>query len=389
MEFKNQKKTLLVLDIDETLIFATDKELNRKYSENREKKLACSNGRRMKKVIIKLTLLLISLFLFSCLISPHVDFLLRRSINNQIAFLEGEFQEGLGQQLQNNYPEGELFSNLIFALSIIEYAEFETALNPSSVERAIFASLSEDSQLNYEEALPLKFGAFYNGWINYILKKYIASSLFEASPNQDRIKKIYQDFSQRIVASQKDSIQLLETYSNSIWPADNLVCIASLSDEHSTLKKGWLAKIRQTSKDHLINHYGGDLEEVRGSSQALINYFLVEIDAEYAQESQQAYRKRFEDKFLGISFIKEYESAIHLADIDSGPVILGYGSVATIMHTKLLGKLHLQGSRLTYGFLNLLGLPINLFGKKYYLLGQEPMFDIFMLWNAVGILKNH
>lgn len=30
MEFKNQKKTLLVLDIDETLIFASDKELNRK-----------------------------------------------------------------------------------------------------------------------------------------------------------------------------------------------------------------------------------------------------------------------------------------------------------------------------------------------------------------------
>jgi len=30
MKYKNEKKTLLVLDIDETLIFATDKELNRK-----------------------------------------------------------------------------------------------------------------------------------------------------------------------------------------------------------------------------------------------------------------------------------------------------------------------------------------------------------------------
>jgi len=57
------------------------------------------------------------------------------------------------------------------------------------------------------------------------------------------------------------------------------------------------------------------------------------------------------------------------------------------MHTKLQGKLHLAGSGLTFGFLNLLGLPINLFGKKYYLLQQEPMFDIFMLWNAVGILE--
>ena len=25
--------------------------------------------------------------------------------------------------------------------------------------------------------------------------------------------------------------------------------------------------------------------------------------------------------------------------------------------------------------------------EKYYLLGKEPMFDVFMLWNSVGLLK--
>jgi len=337
--------------------------------------------------IIKIVFSVIGFVLLLNFLTPQFDFLLKRSIKNQISYLEDKFEKRLGNQLQKQYPEGELFSNLIFALSIIEYSEYKNGLSPEIVEKLIFTSVSDEAKLNYRKNLPLPYGAFYNGWINYTLKKYIESDLIKNSINKERVFELYQEISDRIVLSQSESVQLLETYPNSIWPADNMVCIASLDKTHEHLKREWLTKIRQQSKDTLINHYGRNLGEIRGSSQALINYFLIEIDSTSAKNAHQEYKERFEDRILGISFIKEYESYENAPDIDSGPIILGYGSVSTIMNSKLKSRLKEKGYATTFGFLNTLGLPINLFGKKYYLFGQEPMFDIFMLWNSVGILK--
>ena len=257
------------------------------------------------KRIKRLVFLTIGLILLINLITPQFEFLLERSIDNQINFLENRFSKKLGNQLQDKYPEGELFSNLIFALSIIEYSNYKDGLNSDIVDNSIFASISKQSKFNYEAELPLPYGAFYNGWINYTLKKYLESELIKNSPNKEKIIKLHQKISNRIVNSQRDSVHLLETYTNSIWAADNILCIASLNKEHQKLKNKWLSKIRQTSQDKLINHYGGDSTEIRGSSQALINYFLIEIDSIYSTESYEEYKNRFEDIFLGISFIKE------------------------------------------------------------------------------------
>lgn len=340
--------------------------------------------RRVKRVSFLIT----GLVLLLNFITPQIDLLLERSIDNQINFFEKKFTKELGNKLQEKYPEGELFSNLIFALSVIEYSFYKDGLNQEIVENSIITSVSEQSKLNYEEGLHLPYGAFYNGWINYTLKKYIESKLIENSPNKEKIIELHQKISKRIVKSQKDSVKLLETYTNSIWAADNIVCIASLNEEHRLLKNKWLSVIKETSKDKLINHYGGDSAEIRGSSQALIIYFLVELDSIYSNASHLRYKNRFEDEILGISFIKEYESPENNGDIDSGPIILGYGSVATIMNSKLKSRIKERGYTTTFGFLNVIGMPINLFGEKYYLFGLEPMFDIFMLWNSVGILNN-
>lgn len=338
------------------------------------------------KFVSRILILMVVVVLLLNFILPHNGFLLERSIDNQISFLEKKFSKQLDGQLQKVYPEGKLFSNLIFALSIIEYSNYKDGLDAKIVDNSIFASISGKAKSNYEEHLLLPYGAFYNGWINFTLKKYVESKLIASSPNKEKIVELHRQFTERIVKSQMDSVQLLDTYLGSIWPADNLLCIASLDEEYNSLKKEWLSKIKLTSKDELINHYGGDSTEVRGSSQALINYILLEIDADFSVKSNNKYKSRFEDKYMGISFIKEHESYDDFEDIDSGPIILGYGSVATIMNSKLKNRIKDKGYKTTFGFLNLLGIPINLFGNKYYLFGKEPMFDLFMLWSSVGIL---
>jgi hypothetical protein len=67
-------------------------------------------------------------------------------------------------------------------------------------------------------------------------------------------------------------------------------------------------------------------------------------------------------------------------DVDSGPVIFGVGSVATMVTLKSSQILNHGCHKNTYGVINLLGMPINIFKNKYYLFKQEIIFDIFMFW---------
>lgn len=275
-----------------------------------------------------------------------------------------------------------MFSNCIFALSLIDHNEKEyTPIIDRSLERI----LSGIATQFFPSQLPLEFGAFYNGWANYTLKKYINSELFESSKYKEKFITAHKRLSYNLIKLQSDSIQLIETYPNSIWPADNIVCISSLPKEQFELKKKWLNLIQKKSTNELklINHDHTNSSIARGSSQSLILYFLKELSEELSIESNEIFKENYQDRILGINFIKEFEMDGE-QDVDSGPIILGYGSVATIMNIKTQSKYALK-EHTTWNFLNLLGLPINLFGRKSYLFKKELMFDIFMLWAATSL----
>ena len=72
-------------------------------------------------------------------------------------------------------------------------------------------------------------------------------------------------------------------------------------------------------------------------------------------------------------------------DVDSGPVVFGYGASATVMNIKTQASRGNPKAKSTFAAMNLLGLPIHLFNKKYYLLKKEPMYDLFMLWGLVEL----
>lgn len=55
------------------------------------------------------------------------------------------------------------------------------------------------------------------------------------------------------------------------------------------------------------------------------------------------------------------------------------------MNIKTQASLDQPGARMTWSWMNVIGVPVNLFGEKYYIFKQEPMLDLFMLWSAVEL----
>lgn len=288
------------------------------------------------------------------------------------------------------YPEGKVFSNALFALSVIEFSGKDERINPvyaSYVDRCINVLISDYSTKIFPSNGVLKYGAFYNGWTNFVLNKYIKSHLFDHSGIPEKVTEYNNSITQSIVKLQQDSLQLIDTYPGSVWPGDNMACIASLDNKYADIKLDWYYKLLDSSSSDsiLLDHVLGDRGEIRGSSQALCIYFLSQVDFDFAKCTNEYYTKLFVDRRLGGELVKEYLYENSYGDVDSGPIILGYGAVASIMNTKTQATLDMGNPSWTWGALNILGLPINIFGDKYYLGKKEEMFDIFMLWCSVSL----
>jgi len=322
------------------------------------------------------------------LLTPYNGFLRERSIDNQINYLNKLLDQGYDNTLQNRYPEGKVFSNALFALSIIEYAQ--QSRKPQKkwaqmVDTRINQLISKKARATFVEEMNPPYGAFYTGWVNLVLKSYIESDLFVECASKQKFKDQHTQLTKKIVQVQSDSIRILDTYPGSNWPGDNLVALISISD--TQIQENWLKQLYKTSESKfpLIYHVGSRVHEVRGSSQALIIYLIAQYDFKKAEKDNIHFQSNFIDNFLGIEFVKEHLEKNEDADIDSGPVILGYGAAATIMNIKTQASLQQKKAKNTWAFLNMLSCPINIFNGKYYLLKQEPMFDIFMLWAAVEL----
>lgn len=349
---------------------------------------------QMRNTIKRITkLIAVSIGLY-CTLNLLVGFnqsLLNRSVEHQILHISSQLLNAADQQLQQQYPEGNVFANAIFALSLIEYSEKNPQLNPDHatlVDQCIMMLLSGETQQHFDNNLHLQYGAFYHGWTNYVLYEYQKSSLFISSSYRESINTAYRQFSDRIVESQEDSVRLLETYHSSYWPADNLMCIASLDSNYQSLKLAWTNHILDSSENEhdLVNHDGFQPTVSRGSSLALSIYALAQIDPTLAANQYEVFDEEFNLNILGIHFIKEHHDQGEM-DIDSGPIIFGIGSVATIMNIKAIENVNNEKLKLTWGLLNLLGIPLHWSGHKSYLFEKELMFDIFMLWMSMSLLE--
>ena len=307
----------------------------------------------------------------------------KRSIQNQINYLSQILDDGYDDDLQTRFPEGKLFGNSLLALSIIEFCEKYEATDEryaKIVDRCINRIQSKKALEAFDQNLIPSYGMFYNGWSNYVYTKYINSQLFDHSLMRDSVIAASQNIEKRLASIQSDSIFILDTHYDSNWPADNMIGILSLDDDN--LRKRWITKILQTTqhKSGLIHHSGFDAGVIRGSSSAMITFCLGKSHFKNIAAYNKKHMDTFIDTYLGIQLVKENEDGSGYMDVDSGPILFGYGASATIMNIKTQASLGNSNSTITWAAMNLIAFPVNIFGRKYYLLKKEPMLDLFMLW---------
>lgn len=137
---------------------------------------------------------------------------------------------------------------------------------------------------------------------------------------------------------------VLETYPGERYPIDNSAGIGALGlhdaatgQDHAAIIAGWghLARERfvDPSTGLLVQAVRGDLSVAdgpRGSGTGLASYFLSWADPAISRDLWAAQRSELYGGVLGFGAMREYPRGVSgFGDIDSGPVILGFGVSST------------------------------------------------------------
>jgi hypothetical protein len=316
-------------------------------------------------------------------------------------------EENAAEQMQGIYPEGYCFTYALYALIwsdciLYDNANCNKQTAKNEMDYALQKLESDEGKAIFSPNLPLPYGAFYNGWLNYVRGMRLKVNQTSSENDPILIKKFEEGCDNIASAWQKDSAIYLESYLEQTWPADNILCLASLAlhdqlfePKYKAIINAWLAKIKSAEDPktglipHSFSHATGRIKEgARGSSQSLMLCFLPEIDQQYALEKYELYQKYFLDYRLGLPSIREYPITQPNAggDIDSGPVVFGIGGSASIVGVRALAnQSKFQNNATSTALLATLEgllIPTQKGEERRFLFGKLPILDIFLTWTA-------
>ena len=323
------------------------------------------------------------------------------AVNNglikQLNYLQKEMQNGAAEKMQQYYPEGFVFTEAVYGLSwaaVADVIPHNTSLyiKASNEMNWCYKSInSEKGKNRFDKTLPIPYGAYYTGWCNYLLgRKLKTEDIGARHPVEIRD---FKNACQQIDSNIRRAIYP-ESYPGYSWPADVFVAVACLAlhdeifePEYQQVVVEWLTKVKShPDKNGFIPYAAapdGTLKEnARGSSESLILNFLYDIDTGFANIQFKLYQQQFLDYRFGLPGIREFPKGnTNTGDVDSGPVVLGMGSAATIVGLKVLTQYHdslhaipLRNSLETFG------IAFESETEKKYLFGAWPMADVFLAW---------
>lgn len=325
----------------------------------------------------------------------------------QLNFLGFELKNNnLGDRMQEIFPEGFVFSNVLYGLAWCELGIADSNKKELALNEAVYAyneinSIKAKSIFSYNSQT--ENGIFYLGWNNYLLSKIIFLDSSFSNRNYYYQSKYIQQCYQIVDAMNKNNSPYLESYTNQSWPADMTVAVASLSNhdkiylpKHQSLITNWIDKVKSKldPKTNLIPHKvnsknGETIEGARGCSISLILRLLSEIDIKFAKEQYELYKNNFVSTTFGLPSINEYPAGQSgIGDIDSGPVIFGVGFAGTIVAIgtfSVFGDQNLSENQ--YKTINAFGLSYRTEKFKKYIFGQLPIADLFIAWGRSSALN--
>ncbi|MBN1671159.1 MAG: hypothetical protein JXR37_09015 [Kiritimatiellae bacterium] len=188
---------------------------------------------------------------------------------------------------------------------------------------------------------------------------------------------------------------LIESYPAEIYPVDNGCVIGSIGlharatgTDRTELLARWAAMCRRRYADEqtgllyqCVARNGVPLDKPRGSGTALGLYALSFADMALSRELYAAAKCELADTFLGFGGIREYPRSIRggMGDIDSGPIVLGFGLSPTgfLIAGARIHEDRAQFKRL-YATAYLCGAPYAAKGRLRFITGG-PLGDSILL----------
>jgi len=185
---------------------------------------------------------------------------------------------------------------------------------------------------------------------------------------------------------------MIETYPGVTFPVDTASTVGSIGlsdrasgqDHHASIAKYSAAVRARFLVDGLLVQIaapdGEAWDRARGSGTALAAYFLSFADLDLSRELWKGARAKLYDEVLGFGAVREYApGATGAGDIDSGPIVLGFGVSASGF---AMAPARIHGDRAAYAGLfatvHLFGAPYD-DGKTYTHVTGGPLGDAIML----------
>jgi hypothetical protein len=320
------------------------------------------------------------------------------ALHAQLRYLRPRMHAGLGEEMQRLFPEGSAFAHALYGLACCGLAEAERSeaeLRGRALREAKWAYIQLQGA-EVRERFPasggLPHGVFHAGWSNVLLARIIE---VEGLGDAGLLTALFDRRSAELAeAFARNASPFLESYPGQAWPADATVAMSSLAlhtklrePVHVNVIKRWTEQVVQrTDTNGFIPHAWDpatdrEWQSARGSSRSLINTFLPAIDSALAASQFALYRRHFFMERCGLPVVREHPHGVQGGgDVDSGPVILGVGSSATIVAAgacRANGDLfHAQEFSSTA---DALGFPTG-GDRRHYIFGALPIADLFIAW---------
>jgi len=324
----------------------------------------------------------------------------RAGVRGQLTFLRAQLNAGAADDAQGLFPEGYFFLYALYGL-----AQVELGLDAKPADRAGYAREADwalsrletpAGRAPFSAGLTPAYGVFYQGWTNWL-----RGGVLSLRPDPARRRDFESASAALAAAFDASASPYLAAYPGQAWPVDSTVAIASLRLHDKLLPPRyagtvdrWLAGVRQRLDPatgllpHVVDvETGAPASVARGTSQSIIQRFLVDIDPAFARAQYLRFRSLFVVRPLRLGpAVREYPvGSDGPADVDSGPLPLGVSLSATAVTlgaAAVAGDSRLAGALANYG--ELVGVPVSTPWSKRYAAGVLPIGDAFVAWSKTA-----
>jgi hypothetical protein len=279
----------------------------------------------------------------------------RANVRLRLNYLERVIQEGaapattLGKLTALN-PEWGLFTLSFSSYGLANLAAQQPDLRAeaaATIGRAIAVALSEPVRQPFEESGPveaagrvLPSSVLYLGHLNLMLGCH--RQLMPNSPYQH----LHDSLSAALAARyQQEPAGNLASYPHLRWLPDNTVALASLAlhsqltgSPYAVAGRRWVATAKTQWLDpetgllaSQVDAQGRPTEAPRGSMLGWSIWFIARFDTAFARQQYQRYQAAHSTNLGALRLYREQAGDYRTGagDVDSGPLILGYGIPAT------------------------------------------------------------